>query len=49
MWLTDWELGFKQFSFHHIMQVLRVRDCLRLLFTSRFTAMLLFPSLSASG
>ena len=24
---TDWELGFKQCSFHHIVQVLRVCDC----------------------
>jgi hypothetical protein len=23
---TDWELDFKQFSFYHIMQVLRVYD-----------------------
>src|SRR5205823_13807280 len=23
---TDWELGFKQFSFYHIMQVLRIYD-----------------------
>jgi hypothetical protein len=24
---TDWELGFKQCSFHHIVQVWRVCDC----------------------
>jgi len=48
-WGTDWELGFKQCSFHRAMQVLRVCDCLRLFFASRFSAMLLSLSLSASG
>ena len=47
--VTNEELGFQHCSFHHAMQVLRVDDCLRLLFVSRFTAMLLFPSLSTSG
>ena len=47
--VTNEELGLKQCSFHHAMQVLRVYDCLRLLFVSRFTALLLFPSLSTSG
>ena len=47
--VTNEELGFTQCSFHHAMQVLRVYDCLRLLFVSRFTALLLFPSLSTSG
>ena len=46
---TDWELGFKQFSFHHVMQVLRVNN---------FSVFSLFPAfppcycplcLSASG
>jgi hypothetical protein len=40
---TDWELGFKQFSFHLGMQVLRVCNFLRLLFASRFTTMLFSP------
>ena len=46
---TDWELDFKQCSFHHIMQVLRVCRFQHLLSASRFAAMLLSPSLSASG
>jgi hypothetical protein len=38
--VIDLELGFRQSSVHHIMQVLRVCDFLRLFFTSRFTAVL---------
>ena len=34
------ELGLKQCSFHHTMQVLRTYDCLRLFFVFRFSAML---------
>ena len=40
---TDLELGFKQYSFHHIMQVLRNNVCQRLLSVFRFTAMLFSP------
>jgi len=38
--VLDLELGLKQSSFHHLMQVLRGCDFLRLFFTSRFTDVL---------
>ena len=40
---TNWELGFKQYSFHHLMQVLRNNVCQRLLSVLRFTTMLCSP------
>jgi len=40
---TNWELGFRQCSFHHAMQVLRNRHLLRLLCVFRFSAMLCSP------
>jgi hypothetical protein len=46
---TNWELDFRQCSFHHIMQVLRVCAFCAFSAPPAFSAMLLFPSLSASG
>ena len=40
---TSLELGLRQCSFHHTMQVLRAYDCLRLFFVFRFSAMLCSP------
>jgi hypothetical protein len=40
---TSLELGLRQCSFHHTMQVLRTYDCLRLFFVFRFSAMLCSP------
>ena len=46
---TNWKLDFRQCSFHHIMQVLRVCAFCAFSAPPAFSAMLLFPSLSASG